>query len=163
MKEDVIPVKIADGVNVTNKVILNDYVRGEYDVLHENNLDNLLDFVSTIKNDNNHTQYIVYNEQNNHNILNKNTDKTRLLSPTKTIWIYTGYTWEHIFNDGVYLTKDCAGWKRREIVKQCTVMVEGRYIDPQKDITLKWRGSSNQRVIDCQQSLQQNKVVLYCD
>ena len=49
MKEDVIPVKIVDGVNVTNKVILNDYVRGECDVLHENNLDNLLDFVTTIK------------------------------------------------------------------------------------------------------------------
>ena len=106
---------------------------------------------------------MVYNEQNNHNILNENTDKTRLLSPTKTIWIYTGYTWEHIFNDGVYLTKDCAGWKRREIVKQCTVMVEGRYIDSQRDITLKWRGSSNQRVISVQKSLIQNKLVLYCD
>lgn len=163
MKEDVIPVKIVDGANVINKIILNDYVRGEYDVLHENNLDNLLDFVSTVKNDNNYTQYIVCNEQNNHNILNKNTDKTRLLLPTKTIWIYTSYTWEHIFNDSVYLTKDCAGWKRREIVKQCTVMVEGRYIDSRRDITLKWRGSSNQRVINIYESLRQNRVVLYCE
>ena len=163
MKEDVIPVKIVDGVNVTNKVILNDYVRGECDVLHENNLDNLLDFVTTIKDCHNCTQYIVCNEQNNHNILNKNSDESRLSSPTKTIWIYTGYTWEHIFNDGVYLTKDCAGWKRREIVKQCTVMVEGRYIDSQRDITLKWRGSSNQRVINIYESLRQNRVVLYCE
>ena len=95
--------------------------------------------------------------------MNKNSDESHLSSPTKTIWIYTGYTWEHIFNDGVYLTKDCAGWKRREIVKQCTVMVEGRYIDSQRDITLKWRGSSNQRVINIYESLRQNKVVLYCE
>ena len=95
--------------------------------------------------------------------MNKNSDEIRLLSPTKTIWIYTGYTWEHIFNDGVYLTKDCAGWKRREIVKQCTIMVEGRYIDSQRDITLKWRGSSNQRVINIYESLHQNRVVLYCE
>ena len=95
--------------------------------------------------------------------MNKNSDESHLSSPTKTIWIYTGYTWEHIFNDGVYLTKDCAGWKRREIVKQCTVMVEGRYIDSQRDITLKWRGSSNQRVINIYESLRQNRVVLYCE
>ena len=37
------------------------------------------------------------------------------------------------------------------------------YIDSQKDITLKWRGSSNQHVINIQESLKQNKVVLYCD
>lgn len=42
-------------------------------------------------------------------------------------------------------------------------LVDGEYIDEQRDITLKWRGSSNQRVIDIKQSLAQNKLVLYCD
>ena len=90
-------------------------------------------------------------------------NRFRLSLPNKSIWIYSGYRWSEIFNNGVYLTRDCPGWKRREIVKQCTVMVDGRYIDSQRDITLKWRGSKNQKCIDIQQSLQQGKVVLYCD
>lgn len=85
------------------------------------------------------------------------------LFSNKSIWIYSGYRWSEIFNDGVYLTKYCDCWKRREIIKQCTVMVDGRYIDSQKDITLKWCGSKNQRVIDVRQSLQLNKTVLYYD
>ena len=90
-------------------------------------------------------------------------DRFRLSFPNKSIWIYSGFEWNQIFNNGVYLTKDCAGWKRREIVKKCTVMVDGRYVESQRDITLKWRGSSNQKVIDVSKSLQQNKVVLYCE
>ena len=53
--------------------------------------------------------------------------------------------------------------KRQEIIKQCDVLVDGEYIDEQKDLTLKFRGSKNQRIIDVKQSLAQNKVVLYCD
>ena len=88
-------------------------------------------------------------------------NRFRLSFPNKSIWVYSGYRWLEIFNNGVYLTKDCAGWKRKEIVKQCDIMVDGRYIESQKDITLKWRGSSNQRVIDVQSSLKNSKVVLY--
>lgn len=43
------------------------------------------------------------------------------------------------------------------------VLVDGEYIDEQKDLTLKFRGSKNQRVIDVQQSLAQDKIILYCD
>ena len=43
------------------------------------------------------------------------------------------------------------------------MVVDGEYIDEQRDIALKWRGSSNQQVIDVRQSLAQGKVVLYCD
>ena len=89
-------------------------------------------------------------------------NKIRLSFPNKSIWLYSGFRWSEIFNDGVYLTKDCAGWKRREIVKQCTVMVDGRYIDSQRNPSKKWAGSDNQKVIDIRKSLQQNKVVLYC-
>lgn len=90
-------------------------------------------------------------------------NRIRLSFPNKSIWIYSGYRWSEIFNDEIYLTKECAGWKRREIVNQCTVMVDGRYIDSQRDITLKWRGSSNQRVIDIQQSLQKGEIVLWTE
>ena len=105
------------------------------DPLHEANLDGVLDLVNEI----------------------------RLLFPNKSIWIYSGYRWSEIFNDGVYLTKECAGWKRREIVKKCTVMVDGRYIDSQRNPSKKWAGCDNQHVIDISQSITQNKLVLYCD
>ena len=90
-------------------------------------------------------------------------DRFRLSFPNKSIWIYSGYQWSEIFNDEIYLIKECTGWKRREIVNQCTVMVDGRYIDSQRDITLKWRGSSNQRVIDVQKSLQKGEIVLWTE
>ena len=90
-------------------------------------------------------------------------NEIRLSFPNKSIWLYSGYTWSEIFNDGVYLTRDCAGWKRREIVKKCEVLVDGRYIDSQRNVQAKWRGSDNQRVINIQGSLKQGKVVLHCD
>lgn len=52
---------------------------------------------------------------------------------------------------------------RKEIVSKCNVLVDGRYIHELRDITLKWRGSSNQRVIDVKQSIMKNEIVLYCD
>lgn len=94
----------------------------------------------------------------------KLTEKIRLLfGNTKTIWLYTGYEWSQLFNDGVYTSKEHAGLKRRNIVKLCDILVDGRYIDSQKDVTLKWKGSSNQRVIDVKQSLTQNKIILHCE
>ena len=53
--------------------------------------------------------------------------------------------------------------KRKEIISNVDVLVDGEYIDEQKDLSLKFRGSKNQRVIDVKQSLAQNKVILYCD
>ena len=86
-------------------------------------------------------------------------NKIRILFPNKVIWVYTGGTWESIFNSH----NDETSKKRRDIVKQCDVLVDGEYIDELRDVTLKWRGSRNQRVIDVQKSLQTNSIVLYCD
>ena len=129
--------------------------------LADENLDGVLDLVTEINKRYNIPQDIVCNNNSDLNILNGNTDRIRLSLPNKSIWLYTGYTWDQIFTDGVFLTRDCAGWKRREIVKQCNILVDGRYIDSERDITLKWKGSRNQRVIDVQRSLQQNRIVLY--
>ena len=96
-------------------------------------------------------------------------NKIRLLFPDKIIWLYTGYTWEDIWSDSKIIIDDYTlkiyeeYKKRQEIISKCNVLVDGQYIDSQKDITLKWRGSRNQRVISVQESLEQNKVVLYCD
>lgn len=92
--------------------------------------------------------------------------------PEKTIWLYTGYEWDDIMcsfaglqADHIVLSeKDIEVWKkRREIISLCNIVVDGEYINEQKDLTLKWRGSKNQNCIDVKQSLAQNKLVLYCD
>lgn len=93
----------------------------------------------------------------------------RLSFPNKTIWLYTGYTWEDIIYSRMphipkQKAKDFLNWnQRKEIVSKCDILVDGRYVDSKRDVSLKWRGSSNQRVIDIKKSLQENKVVLYCD
>lgn len=134
--------------------------------LADENLDGVLDLVTEINKRYNIPQDIVRNNNSNHNILSRNTDEIRLLLPNKSIWIYSGYTWNQVMNP--IITSDFSPKrddiirKRQEIIKQCTVMVDGRYIDSQRDITLKWRGSRNQKVIDIKRSIMQNELILYC-
>lgn len=78
--------------------------------------------------------------------------------PNKDIWLYTGYHFEDIINSPL---RDINTTLRRRIVEMCDVVVDGKYVDELRDITLKWRGSSNQRVIDVKESLKNNKIVLY--
>ena len=73
--------------------------------------------------------------------------------PNKSIWLYTGYIFEYALpNNDTY-----------NVVSLCDVLVDGKYEEDKRDISLAWRGSSNQRVIDVQKSLKQNEVSLYCD
>lgn len=88
----------------------------------------------------------------------------RILYPTKTIWLYTGYTLEQILHPLLINTIPTEEEEKRiDIIKMVNVLVDGPYIDAQRDITLKWRGSANQRVINIPETLKQQKVVLYCD
>ena len=137
------------------RVVINDFIQG--DPLSEENLDKTLELVSNLRRvDSANPCKMGVSEV-------ENPDKIRLSLPNKSIWIYSGYQWEQLFNDGVYLTKKCAGWKRREIVKQCNVLIDGRYIDSKRNPSKKWAGSDNQRIIDIRKSLEQNKIVLHCD
>ena len=110
-------------------------------------------------------------DKNLNNILHL-VNRFRLSFPNKSIWLYSGFRWEECqpFNEDGLLKPDKFApnlqkilHKRYEVISMCNVMVDGRYIDSQRDISLKWRGSKNQRVIDIQKSLKQNKIVLYCD
>lgn len=78
--------------------------------------------------------------------------------PDKDIWLYTGYQFDRIINSPL---RDMHTTFRKRIVELCDVVVDGAYIEALKDITLKWRGSSNQRVIDVRRTLEQNEIVLY--
>lgn len=99
-------------------------------------------------------------------------NKFRLSCPEKIIWLYTGYTWDEIYGyvtplDSVMTAPNCDilydyhMFQRKEIIKQCDVLVDGRYIDSKRDITLKWCGSTNQRVIDTKRSLQKGEIALW--
>lgn len=140
--------------------------------LAEENLDNVLDLVTEINKRYNTTQDRVYVTDKNNNILTGFPHEICLLSPQKSIWLYTGYTWEDIMNyitpfNNVITTSndeilyDYQMWKRQEIIKRCNVLIDGQYIDSQRDIALSYRGSSNQRLIDIQQSLQKGEIVLW--
>ena len=67
--------------------------------------------------------------------------------PQKTIWLYSGFTWEQISN--------------LEIMKYTDVLIDGKYVDELRDTNLHWKGSSNQRTINVQASLQKGEIVLY--
>lgn len=90
-------------------------------------------------------------------------NKIRLLLPEKTIWLYTGFTFEECLIKPKMCEENIFRALRYEIIKNVDVMIDGRYIDSQRNITKKWAGSNNQRVIDIKKSLEQNKIVLYCD
>lgn len=139
------------------------------DPLFESNLDGVLELVTEVNRRYNTPQDIDSNAEENYNILNSNADEIRLSCPKKSIWIYSGYQWEDIF-DGIF----CQGFqnyeklnqlrlKRKDIVSQCTVMIDGQYIDFQRNLSIPWCGSENQRVIDVQQSMKKGEVVLWAD
>lgn len=74
--------------------------------------------------------------------------------PCKDIWCYTGFTLEELLGGSRAATKYV-----REILGFLDVLVDGRFIEQYKDITLKFRGSSNQRIIDLKRSREERKIV----
>lgn len=70
--------------------------------------------------------------------------------PNKDIWLWTGFKFEDAIKDS----------KRKFILRNIDVLIDGQFEEDKKDLTLKWRGSSNQRVIDCKKSLTENKIIL---
>ena len=106
--------------------------------------------------------------QNVQNVL-KIVDEIRVSYPAKNIWLYTGYTWEEIWiKDNIKTADKVKDMRekairnlRRQVVRMCDVLIDGRYVDELRDISLHWRGSSNQRVINVQETLKQNQIVLW--
>ena len=101
------------------------------DPLHPNNVSGVYDLICTIM-----TKY-----------------------PGKTIWLYTGYTWEELWNPRLY--KNEIFQKRMKIVNLIDVLVDGRFVKELADVNYPWAGSKNQRVIDVQKSIIHGCVVRY--
>lgn len=92
--------------------------------------------------------------ENNIEEVNALIDEIIVKYPNKTIWLFTGNTLENICKEKSI---------RKEIVKKCNVLVDGRFIEKQKDLSLAWRGSKNQRVIDIPKTLKSGKIELYIE
>ena len=138
------------------------------DPLFDGNLDSVLDLVTEIN-----KRY------------NTSPNRIRLSSPQKSIWLYTGNTIStcKYFDDTIFTFQPSyyhpnplnnkhvkvdekaflikQDRKRIEIIKNVDVLVDGQYIDSLRDVTLPWCGSSNQKVIDIQQSLKKGEIVLW--
>jgi anaerobic ribonucleoside-triphosphate reductase activating protein len=83
--------------------------------------------------------------------------------PDKDIWLYTGLTFDNILGlivNNLEIIDDSLP-ELLEIIKLCDVVVDGMYVESLRDIRLKWCGSSNQRVIDVQKSINEDKIILY--
>ena len=87
--------------------------------------------------------------------------KVKQRYPHKTIWCYTGFVLDEDSGALKETTKNTQYTK--ELISMCDVLVDGAYIEELKDIRLKFRGSSNQRVLDVKKTLAQKQCVLYLE
>ncbi len=82
----------------------------------------------------------------NHEMLEKLLIELRKDFPNLDIWLWTGYLWENV--------------KYIKFIKYVDYVVDGMFIEEQKNLRLKFKGSSNQRIIDVKQSLKTNKSIV---
>ena len=80
--------------------------------------------------------------------------------PDKDIWCYSGFTFEEITGRAKSRAKTDVS---AEMLSLIDVLVDGRFEESKKDISLKFRGSSNQRIIDVQKTKKKKRIVLYME
>ncbi|CUS25935.1 Anaerobic ribonucleoside-triphosphate reductase-activating protein [Paucilactobacillus oligofermentans DSM 15707 = LMG 22743] len=71
---------------------------------------------------------------------------------TKDIWSWTGYKWDELMQESD---------DKLEMLKYIDILIDGRFLESKKDLTLQFRGSSNQNIIDVKKSLAQDQVVIW--
>ena len=87
--------------------------------------------------------------------------KVKALYPNKPIWCYTGYTLDEASGQLTQSGKNTPDTK--QLIQLFDVLIDGAFVEELKDIRLKFRGSSNQRVIDVQKTLAKKQCVLYLE
>ena len=98
-------------------------------------------------------------EPENQQALADFTEKIRTVLPEKSIWCYTGCVIEEL-NDSKskYFTP-----YTEKLLRSIDVLVDGPFVEELKDISLRFRGSSNQRVIDMNKTAHYGKIILWCE
>lgn len=75
----------------------------------------------------------------------------KIAAPNNNVWVYSGFTYEEIVADP----------KKKKLLDKCKVLVDGEFKISERDTTLSFRGSRNQRVIDLERTRVENKIILY--
>lgn len=96
-------------------------------------------------------------EIQNQRVLLPFVQKVKKFFPDKTIWCYTGYTLEKDLIKGGKAYCECT----EDMLKCIDILVDGEFVESLKDVSLVFRGSSNQRIIDIKKSAETNTIVLW--
>ena len=146
--------------------------------LADENLDDVLDLVTEINKRYNFQKVDSVNHCKIGVSEDENADEIRLSLPNKSIWLYSGYELslkkEYIPVDDFWNDEDeeyyrfitnpkdnnISDFKRSVIISKCDVVIDGRYIDSQRNPSKKWAGSDNQRIVSIAESLKQGKVIM---
>ena len=100
-------------------------------------------------------------ELSNQAVLRPFLERVRKEVPHASVWIYSGYTYEELTDTG---NKRCHGDDTAAILSLTDILVDGRFVIEKKDLTLAFRGSSNQRLIDMKRTLGGiNGIVLWSE
>lgn len=84
--------------------------------------------------------------------------RVREAYPNKNIWAFSGFTYEELMRDGSHPRCEVTD----ELLSLVDVLVDGRYVDSLRNLSLKFRGSSNQRLIDLVKTRETGTVVEFC-
>ena len=79
--------------------------------------------------------------------------------PSKDIWMFSGYTYEELTGGNPH----CAIETTKEILQNIDVLIDGRFVENLRNLSLQFRGSSNQRIIDVKKTLASGEVTLWSD
>lgn len=82
--------------------------------------------------------------------------KVRSRLPGKTIWCYSGYTFEYILGTMMENSRTA-----REVLGLLDVLVDGKFVEEQKNLNLRFRGSENQRLLDVKRSLEAGRATVF--
>lgn len=96
-------------------------------------------------------------EPENQPYIKKLVERVRKEVPESKTWVYSGYTWEELTDEN---NTSCHTADTMDILRNIDVLVDGEFHEDEKDISLLFRGSANQRLIDVQATLEQHEIVL---
>ncbi len=83
--------------------------------------------------------------------------RVRSTFPEKSIWAYSGFTYEELKREGSHPRCEATD----ELLGLLDVLVDGRFVEAKKDLRLRFRGSSNQRIIDIKKTIESDEIILW--
>ncbi len=98
-------------------------------------------------------------EPQNQKVLCEVLEEIKKTYPNKTVWCYSGYT----FDTDLLSGRLCDFSVTKRMLDCIDILVDGKFVEEKKDLTLRFKGSSNQRIIDVQASLKEGKIIRWSE